>query len=180
MNEGKPRKSPNPAPSTVSHGQAATPSGPAPSADPIASPSSSRTRTWVTAFIGVWLAVQLVLPASYYFRGDPTEERFAWRMFSDIHAAQRYCIVAVIETRAAGSTTGPVVRDVDLALTIHGGWERHIQRYRRVVIDRFLRWRCASAPGVSAVEVRRTCPGELESRMPSSADRLSCAGPTSP
>jgi hypothetical protein len=37
--------------------------------------------------IAAYLVVQLVLPAAYYVRRDPHDERFSWRMFSTIRMA---------------------------------------------------------------------------------------------
>jgi hypothetical protein len=139
------------------------------------SPTAARARTWASAFIAAWLCFQIALPASYYFSADPLEERFAWRMFSDIHAAQRHCALTVSEVFAPqGSARAPVVREVDLARTVHPTWETYLRRNRRMVIDEFVAWRCARTPGVTAIDVRRACPVDSESRVPSSQQSLPC------
>ncbi|HEX9765409.1 MAG TPA: hypothetical protein VGA36_01505 [Nitriliruptorales bacterium] len=145
------------------------------SPDPIAVPPPGRARAIVGGFIVLWLVWQVALPLSYYFGDDAGEERFAWRMFSEIALFHTKCAVSVAESVAVpGAADGVSVRAVDLGRTVHAGWEEHLRRNRRLVVERFLRWRCQRDPSVTAVEFRRTCRLVPESRIPSISVRLPC------
>jgi hypothetical protein len=44
--------------------------------------------SWRGRAIALFLLIQLALPATYYWRHDPHDERFAWRMFSATRMAR--------------------------------------------------------------------------------------------
>lgn len=145
------------------------------SPDPIAIPPPGRARAIVGGFIVLWLAWQVALPLSYYFGDDAEEERFAWRMFSEIAIFHTRCTASVAESVAVpGAGDGVSVRAVDLGSTVHAAWAAHLSRNRRPVVERFLRWRCQRDPSVTAVEFRRTCRLVPESRVPSIGVRVPC------
>lgn len=91
----------------------------------------------------VYVVVQLALPATYYARRDPHDERFAWRMFSPMRM----------------TSCQPVAR-VDgrpLALTahFHEAWLELARRGRRSVLDELARALCRKHPGAAVtLEVR--------------------------
>jgi len=143
--------------------------------DPIASPPPGRARVLASAFIGVWLCGQVILPLFYSLGDDPADERFAWRMFSDITAYQRYCSVTLTEmVDAPGSAAGAAPRELDIARVLHPAWEVYLRRARGAVVDKFLRRRCESDATVTEIEFRRTCRLEAASRMPPVERRLTC------
>lgn len=126
----------------------------------------------VGAFIVLWLLWQAWLPLAYYLGDDPAEERFAWRMFSDISVLAMQCEVSVTEW--VGEPDGDGARLVDLGATLHAAWEGHLRLGRRLVIERVLESRCRRDPSVTEVGFRRTCPAGHESRRPPVDARLRC------
>lgn len=94
-----------------------------------------------------FVALQLVVPASYYVRDERFDERFAWRMFSGIRVST--CRTTVVEER-----DGSAAR-LSLSENLHSAWIEHLGRNRRRVIDRFLENRCDH--GASRVELTNTC-----------------------
>lgn len=86
--------------------------------------------------IAVYLVVQLLLPLSYYtVRDDRFDERFSWRMFSDIRMLK--CQAAY--TRG----TSPVT----LSQEFHMAWNTLVQRGRGDVIDAVTAELCKDASG---------------------------------
>lgn len=101
------------------------------------------------ALLWLVLLVQIALPTSYYlWRADREDERFAWRMFSEIRF--RACTVEVSERRASGE------RPVVLSEALHASWIGALRRGRERVIERFLASRCAGT-GVTASSLVRSC-----------------------
>ena len=157
-----------------------TTSAPAPtseaSPDPLGSPPPGRPRLIVGAFIALWLAWQVVVPLSYYLWGNVWEERFAWRMFSDVSVSALRCTVSVTEllegSGAAGSARAP--REVPLGPTLHGSWALHLRQGRQLVAERFLESRCRRDPSVSEARYHRACPAQRASRAPDLDARLDC------
>jgi hypothetical protein len=133
---------------------------------PAAPDASPRKRTVIRGLFLAFLAFQIVVPLSYYLRDDRYDERFAWRMFSDVR--MRSCLPHVRETRDGVSTT------VQLSQVIHYAWIEHLGRNRRAVIARFLEARCAS-PGVSAVELVNECRDTDRTALPDVRYARDCA-----
>lgn len=109
----------------------------------------NRRRRIRVAF-GIFVAVQLVVPLSYYTRSDRYDERFAWRMFSTTRVES----CATHATEVKDGRTRPIA----LARTIHYAWIEHFSRNRRKVIERFLEVRCHTA-GVDSVTLENACRG---------------------
>lgn len=102
-----------------------------------------------TLAAGLYLLLQLAIPLGYYtVRQDPADERFSWRMFSDVHMMR-------CELRLSA---GPQAIPVDLERRFHAAWIELAQRGRRSVIEAMARRVCESRPPV-ALEL--TC-GELD------------------
>lgn len=112
------------------------------------------------------MLVQLAVPAAYYVRGEASEERFAWRMFSDVWWYHKTCRIALTERLDARAGTGGSARPVDLDREYHAVWPRQLQRARRSAVDKVLRQRCDADPSVGSVVFSRTCPDAPPSRMP--------------
>ena len=100
---------------------------------------------WRKIFIGVWIALQLLLPLSYYVgRRDPHDERFAWRMFSPM--------------RMTKCTPHFTIDGTPLAIEseFHEAWKELAERGRFVVIEDMAAHVCHEHPG-SSVNVTLEC-----------------------
>ncbi len=110
----------------------------------------------VPPYAWLWLvvALQVAIPASYYLRdGDPDDERFAWRMFSNVRF--RRCDVSASLVREDGQ-----VRALALRGRLHSAWVHNLERGRGRVIERFLSTHCEA--GVSEALLERRCRGLAE------------------
>lgn len=144
--------------------------------DPLGSPPPGRPRLVVSVFIALWLVAQVLLPFSYYLRSDFWDERFAWRMFSDVSVLSGRCSVTVTEMVEGSGATGSArtARVVPLDRTIHPAWTAHLRVGRQLVVERLLESRCRRDPLVGEVRYRRACPTDLAERAPDLEARLDC------
>ena len=71
---------------------------PRPDTELIHPPPRGRARCLVSAFIVALVLGQIAVPASYHVTANPSEERFAWRMFSDVWWYHKTCQVSLVET----------------------------------------------------------------------------------
>jgi hypothetical protein len=142
--------------------------------DFIASPPPGRPRAIVSLAIVLYLLWQVAVPISYYLGDDVGDERFSWRMFSAIAYFHQTCAASVteIEWLPAGNTVS--VRQLELGSILHPAWIVLLNRYRRPVVDKFLRTRCQIDPRATEIEYSRSCPLAGESRIPSVTLRLTC------
>jgi hypothetical protein len=102
-----------------------------------------RLLRWPHGFIAAFVLVQLLLPLHYYVgRGDPHDERFAWRMFSPMRMTE--CDVAMTADGA------PVVQQREFA----EAWVETAKRGRRGVITAMAAHLCRKHEAVTA---RVTC-----------------------
>lgn len=121
----------------------------------------------MSGLIAAWLLVQLALPASYYVRGEASEERFAWRMFSDVWWYHKTCRIALVErVDLPAGAGGAGRRQVEVDREYHATWPRQLQRARRAVMEKVLRQRCDADPAVASVVFTRVCPDAPPSRLP--------------
>jgi hypothetical protein len=101
--------------------------------------------TWRGRFIVAFLAIQLLLPLRYYIaHRDPHDERFAWRMFSPMRAAQ------------CNPTFTIDGAPVNMSSTFHEAWGEIAKRGRFSVVEKMGAELCAKKPG-SRVVVTLTC-----------------------
>lgn len=108
-----------------------------------------RARKRVVRFVLFFLAVQMLIPLTYYLQtGDPYDERFSWRMFS---AVRLYSCRTTATERV-----GEEDRAIPLSATLHQAWVNHLARNRRDVVLAFLDARC-EGEGVADVTVRNEC-----------------------
>jgi len=117
----------------------------------------------------LWLVLllQIALPSSYYlWRVDREDERFAWRMFSEVRF--RSCSVEVSERSPGGE------RPVVLSEALHASWIGALRRGRKRVIERFLASRCLG-PDVTASTLVRSCRKVDGRRGASQSFQYSCA-----
>jgi len=98
-----------------------------------------RLLTSPSVFIGLFLAVQMVLPLHYYLlRDDRHDERFAWRMFSPermVRCAPRF---TVGEPGAE--------RPIRLDQEFEKAWRELARRGRMVVVERMALALCDKYP----------------------------------
>jgi hypothetical protein len=98
-------------------------------------------------FIHAFLALQLILPLSYYScRRDRFDERFAWRMFS----AER------MATCRGSFLLGEAKTPVRLGSRFHEAWLTLVQRGRQQVVEAMAARLCHDNPG-QAVRVELSC-----------------------
>ncbi len=97
--------------------------------------------------IAGFLAFQIAMPISYYLSDDPTDERFAWRMFSVTRMTK--C------TTTAKATTDGHTRDLNLREHLHVGWISNVERNRIRVVDAYGHRICDD--GADQFELTNTC-----------------------
>ena len=130
----------------------------------------------MSLFILAWLVWQGAVPLSYYVRGGVQEDqRFSWRMFSQVWLASKSCNVLAFEVVAPSSPGGPPsVRHLDLRHVLHSIWVEQVRQNRGPLVERFLRARCDRDPSVLQVEIMRTCPVAPGPVLPEVDRRLQC------
>jgi hypothetical protein len=134
--------------------------------DPTSSePERTSLRRFQNLFIMCVLALQIIVPLSYYVSDRAYDERFSWRMFSTLRL--RDCQVQVLETAGGARREVAVQRDVQLA------WLRLLERMRSSVIDKYLARRCEQ-PQVEEVEFIGICQNTDGQTLPTSTRTLRC------
>jgi hypothetical protein len=118
-----------------------------------AAPAPPGRRRAADLFIVLYLAVQIGLPLAYYAGlRAPTDERFAWRMFSAVRLDR--CEVDVTEkVRVRG---GETIRKLPLRQVVQEGWVHELSRGQPRVVGRFLDRVCED-PEVTGVTYTRRC-----------------------
>ena len=107
----------------------------------------------------------MAIPASYYFRSDRDDERFAWRMFSAVRV--RSCDVSLHEQRQGES------HEADLEKLLHASWRAALARGRRRVMERLLEKRCREG-ALDSVSLVRSCREVDRERIPEQRLTLAC------
>jgi hypothetical protein len=100
--------------------------------------------SWRGRLILAFLAVQLLVPLTYFARRDPHDERFAWRMFSPMRMAKCQPRFAIDGKPFA------------LEREFHEAWIELAQRGRFIVVEAMAAHVCDAHPG-SAVTVSLDC-----------------------
>lgn len=95
-------------------------------------------RFWPKAIILIFLAVQVLVPLSYYVGDARDDERFAWRMFSA--ARLRQCHISVFEKKEENITR------VNLNRLLHSAWIHTLARGRDSAREAFFKKQCRTAP----------------------------------
>lgn len=115
-----------------------------------ASPAANAPREQ-SSFHWLWLLVafQVLVPASYYVRGERSDERFAWRMFSAVRVER-------CKVRASVFDAGGERERIELEHTLHSGWITGLERGRKRVIERFLSRLCTDRASQES-ELKRSC-----------------------
>ena len=122
-------------------------------------PPPSGRRTWIAVGVAIFLVSQILIPVSYYLRGEPTSERFAWRMFSSIDLSTWRTEVTILVDQ-----NGTVVeQQVPLSATLQEAYVTGIQRAQFDIVEPFMR-RLSEQPGLQEVrlEARGTLPSGKE------------------
>jgi hypothetical protein len=123
-------------------------------------------RIAILVAIGVWIAVQAIVPASYYvLREDKHDERFAWRMFSPMRMLR--CHPADADTDRERLNPPRFLIDgepASLGGTFHEGWVEIAKRGRIVVLEAMGQKLCELHPGKTVVldMACTTIDGEVE------------------
>ncbi len=120
----------------------------------------------------VWLfaLLHLLIPLRYYAaRGY--DERFAWRMFSQVRV--QTCTLEAEQTLADGT-----LASVPLERTLPAPWIALLRRNRQTVITRFLDWQCQHSEA-REVMVTTRCVDADGAAVPSVPQQRLCA-PGSP
>ena len=91
----------------------------------MASAESHPTQQRAYGLLWLVVALQLAIPASYYFRSERDDERFAWRMFSAVRVKR-----CEVELRARH---GESWEEVDLDRLLHASWQTALERGRKRV-----------------------------------------------
>jgi hypothetical protein len=127
-----------------------------------------RCDNWTIAVI---LALQIVMPLSYYVSKRSYDERFSWRMFSTLRL--RDCKVEVREHLNARTRSVNIERDV------HVAWLRLLERMRSAVVDAYLARRCGTE-GVTSVDFVCHCNDTDGRALPAMERSLSCGEEVAP
>lgn len=114
---------------------------------------SPRART--LSLFAAFIALQLLMPLSYYLSSNRYDERFAWRMFSEIRSHQ--CRPQMLAHSERGA------QPVALPSEFHQVWINLLGRQRDEVIEAAMLRVCET--GAARVTLRNTCvePREGES-----------------
>lgn len=119
----------------------------------------SRAGWWLAGFV----ALQALIPLRYYLGDDLYDERFAWRMFSQVR---------VQECSAEASEDG---RAISPYAVLPAPWVSLLSRNRPAVIGRFLAWRCAAEGARERVRVTTTCRDVTNEPLPPIVRERDCA-----
>ncbi len=122
-------------------------------------PQSAARRRLIALAVAAALLAEVAIPATYYFGDDRFDERFAWRMFSDVRVYR--CQLGAYDIDDGRATP------VNLPATIHVAWINTMRRSREGVLRRYLRWRCdvEDIDGARVVNQCRTPEGESVPRV---------------
>jgi hypothetical protein len=135
-------------------------------------PAPAGSRTWSNALIVLFLAFHVAMPLRYYLGGGGYDERFSWRMFSTLRMQK--CSVKVEETVGSEDDSGAETRAVNLQKTVQIAWIGMLERYRRPVVDKLLRWRCGKQADARAVRYTRDCVDTDGSALPTTRVSIDC------
>ncbi|AKF08103.1 hypothetical protein [Sandaracinus amylolyticus] len=124
-------------------------------------------RAIIPAVCFLWLLVMIAIPLRYYRGGDRYDERFSWRMFSAVRVAR--CQMRVSETQGGSE------RPIPLGEVLPAPWMALLERNRMPVVESFLRWRCETREGLSAVRFHNECTDPAGGALPSVDRTIDCA-----
>jgi len=114
------------------------------------------------------LGLQVALPASYYLGGDPEDERFAWRMFS-----QR--MLWSCELRVRGETARGV-RPLDLKEHLLQPWRRGVANGSDAITAAVFDHLCAERADLRELHLARACVHRVSGRWTHGRVSHSCGG----
>jgi hypothetical protein len=114
-----------------------------------------------------FVILHVATPLSYYASDDVYDERFAWRMFSQVREQQ--CSIDARET------VNGVVRPIPMGAVLPAPWVSLLARNRPAVLRRFLEWRCASEAQPTDVRLASTCRTVTQELLPTVQRSLTCA-----
>lgn len=101
-------------------------------------------------FICLFLAIQVYLPVDYYFfREDKMDERFAWRMFSDISLSK-------IEIVFTEENEKNELVPIDLGVYMPPVWIIQINRGKSYLLKRVCEYLCKKVDNAKSISVGAT------------------------
>jgi hypothetical protein len=124
-------------------------------------------RPYAIALLVCFVLLHVATPLSYYASDDVYDERFAWRMFSQVREQQ--CSIDARETVSG------FVRPIALQSVLPAPWVALLARNRPAVMRRFLDWRCASDAHPTDVRLATTCRTVTREALPTVHRTLTCA-----
>ncbi len=133
-------------------------------------PPDGPTRTRAGWALGLVTLISIAIPLRYYLGDDLYDERFAWRMFSQVRVQE--CSAEVTEDGHALTVLG---RDPRAPGILPAPWHSLLQRNRPAVVNRFLRWRCAAEGERSEVRVTTRCRDVNHELLPPIVREMDCA-----
>lgn len=98
--------------------------------------------------LGAFFCLQIWLPLSYYLGDDPSDERFAWRMFSTTRLAK--CKTSVVAAQQS-----QLESRLDAREHLHVAWVTNMTRNRQRVIETYLERVCDD--GYSSAKLTNVC-----------------------
>jgi hypothetical protein len=119
-------------------------------------PPTSAARKMIAVGIVLFLLSQILLPLSYYFRNEPTSERFSWRMFSSIDLSTWDTKVIVLVEQSGKL----MEREVPMHAVLQETYVKTVQRAQFDIVEPYMRT-LAEQEGVR--EVRFEAQGKFPS-----------------
>ena len=121
----------------------------------------------ISTAIICFLAVQIYIPASYYWHNEPTSERYSWRMFSSVDLSTWDTkVTAFVEQNGQ-----LVEQEVPLQVSLQETYVKAIQRAQFDIVEPFMRRLLTTQQGVR--EVRFLAQGTFPSGQPMAPIQLS-------
>ena len=105
------------------------------STETINEPPSSAKRKGIAVLIVIFLALQIIIPLTYYLGNEPTSERFSWRMFSSVD-------LSTWDTKvfATVEQNGKLVeQEIQVAASMQETYVKTIERAQFDIVEVFLR-----------------------------------------
>jgi hypothetical protein len=129
----------------------------------------ARRRRAQNVFIVAFLGYQLLAPLGYYLGERGYDERFSWRMFSNLRMHD--CALVLHDVVGSGATAAE--RKVDAQHELHVAWFNILNRFRTAAVEKFLRSRC-ERDGVTAARLVRRCRDTDGAALPEQHAELDC------
>jgi len=131
----------------------------------VPTPETPNHRRAIGVGVAVALLAQIAIPSTYYFSEDRFDERFAWRMFSDVRVYT--CRLGAYDVQDGQRTP------VRLPSVIHVAWINTMRRSREGVLQRYLTWRCETEE-IDGAQIVNQCRTPENEAVPPVVRALEC------